>query len=46
MPAPTARWTAVPLPVLVVDIDASRPLLLPSRKHLLPFALAPPQPLA
>jgi hypothetical protein len=42
MPTATASWTAVPLPVIVVDVEASRPLLLPSRKHLLPFALAPP----
>lgn len=42
MPTTTASWTAVPLPVLVVDVAASRPLLLPPRKHLLPFALAPP----
>jgi len=42
MPTTPASWTAVPLPVVVVDVEASRPLLLPSRKHLLPFALAPP----
>jgi len=42
MPATTASWTAVPLPVVVVAVEASRPLLLPSRTHLLPFALAPP----
>jgi len=46
MPATTASWTAVPPPVVVVAVEASRPLLLPSRKHLLPFALAPPQLLA
>src|SRR6185437_16565861 len=46
MPATTASWTAVPLPVVVVAVEASRPLLLPSRTHLLPFALAPPQLLA
>src|ERR1041384_5476778 len=42
MPAPTASWTAVPRPVVVVAVDVSRPPLLPSRTHLLPFALAPP----
>jgi len=46
MPATTASWTAVSPPVVVVAVEASRPLLLPSRKHLLPFALAPPQLLA
>jgi len=46
MPATTASWTAVALPVLVVEVATSRPILLPARKHLLPFALAPPQPLA
>jgi hypothetical protein len=46
MPARAASWTAVPLPVLVVDVEVSHPLLLPSRKHLLPFALAPPLALA
>src|SRR2546425_7942679 len=45
MPTPTAMWTTVPLPVVVVGVAASHPLLLPSRKHLLPFALAPPHPL-
>jgi len=42
MPTPTARWTAVPLPVVVFEVQASHPLLLPVRKHLLPLALAPP----
>jgi|SRR6266571_8771854 len=42
MPATPASWTARPLPVVVVDVEASRLLLLPSRSHLLPFALAPP----
>jgi hypothetical protein len=42
MPAPTASWTAVPLPLVAVHVDAARPLLPPSRQHLLPFALAPP----
>src|SRR3954467_5636907 len=42
MPAPTASWTAVPLPVVVFEVEASRPLLLPVRKHLLPLALAHP----
>jgi hypothetical protein len=46
MPTLTASWTAVPPPVVVVAVEASSPLLLPSRKHLLPFALAPPQLLA
>jgi len=46
IPTTTANWTAAPLPVVVIDVEASRPLLLPSREHLLPFALAPPQLLA
>jgi len=45
MPTTTATWTAVSQPVVVVDVQAARPLLLPSRKHLRPFALAPPHPL-
>jgi len=39
---PTASWTADPLPVVLVDVAASRPILLPAREHFLPFALAPP----
>jgi hypothetical protein len=42
MPATTKRWIAVPRPVVVVAVEMSRPLLLPSRKHILPLALAPP----
>jgi hypothetical protein len=41
-PTRSTSWTAVPLPVLVVADEVSHPLVLPSRKHLLPFALAPP----
>ena len=43
LPAPVAGWTVTPLPMVVVDIDATRAQILPSRKRLLPFALAPPQ---
>jgi len=46
IPLTTSTWTAVPLPVVVSDVEASRPQLLPSRKRLLPFALAPPLALA
>ena len=42
MPTTTPRWIAVAQPIVVVGVEASRPLLLPSRKHALPFALAPP----
>jgi len=42
MPMTVSTWSAAPLPVVVVAVEASRPLLLPARKHLLPFALAPP----
>jgi hypothetical protein len=42
MPTTTARWIAVPRPLVVARVEASRPLLLPSRKHVLPLALAPP----
>jgi len=42
MPATTASWTAAPLPLVVVVVEAARPPLLPSPKHVLPFALAPP----
>jgi hypothetical protein len=42
MPATSASWTVSALPVVVVDVEALRPLLLPSREHLRPFALAPP----
>src|SRR5207249_1163817 len=45
MPTTTATWTAVSQPLVVVDVQAARPLLLTSRKHLRPFALAPPHPL-
>jgi hypothetical protein len=42
IPTTTSSWTAVPLPVVVVDVETSRRPLPPSRKRLLPFALAPP----
>lgn len=45
-PGPSACWAATPPPVLTVDVQAARTLFLPSRKHLLPFALAPPLSLA
>jgi len=42
MPRLAASWTAAPQPVLVVDVDVSRAGILPARKRLFPFALAPP----
>jgi hypothetical protein len=46
IPQATSSWTAIPLPAVGIDVEASRPLLLPARKHLLPLALAPPLALA
>jgi hypothetical protein len=43
MPATVSTWSAVPLPVIAVDVDADRATVLPSRKRFLPFALAPPR---
>src|SRR5712691_13329163 len=43
LPTISAGWVAAPLPVVAVDVEPGRSSLLPSRKHLLPFALAPPQ---
>ena len=42
IPTTVASWSAVPLPVVAVDVGADRETVLPSRKRLLPFALAPP----
>jgi len=42
LPTITVGWVAGPLPVVAVDVEPGRSGLLPSRKHLLPFALAPP----
>jgi hypothetical protein len=42
IPTTVSSWSAAPLPVIVVDVDADRSTVLPSRKRLLPFALAPP----
>ena len=42
MPRLQASWVAAPPPVFVVDVDDSRAVVIPARKRLLPFALAPP----
>jgi hypothetical protein len=42
VPHLAASWVAAPPPVLVVDVDLSSPGVIPIRKRLLPFALAPP----
>ena len=42
IPTTVSSWSAVPLPVIAVDVDADRSTVLPSRKRLLPFALGPP----
>jgi len=42
LPTISVSWVAAPLPVVAVDVEPSRSNFLPSRKHLLPFALAPP----
>src|SRR5438874_13161665 len=41
LPTISGGWVAAPLPVVMVDVEPSRATLLPSRQHLLPFALAP-----
>jgi hypothetical protein len=46
IPTTVSTWSAAPLPVIAVDVDADRATVLPSRKRFLPFALAPPQLLA
>jgi len=46
VPTPVSAWSARPLPVLFVDVATTYAVLLPSRKHFLPFALAPPLALA
>ena len=46
VPTTAPSWTAAPRLVITVNIATARPGPLPSRKRLLPFALAPPQPLA
>jgi len=42
IPPTVSSWSATPLPVIAVDVDVDRSTILPSRKRLLPFALAPP----
>jgi hypothetical protein len=42
IPTTVSSWSAAPLPVIAVDVDTDRSTVLPSRKRLLPFALAPP----
>jgi hypothetical protein len=43
IPTTASTWTAAPLPLVVADVETVHPHFLPSRKRLLPFALAPPQ---
>jgi len=42
LPMQVATWTGAPLAVVAVDLQVVHPRILPSRTHLLPFALAPP----
>ncbi|HYX82762.1 MAG TPA: hypothetical protein VE714_10245 [Gemmatimonadales bacterium] len=42
LPAAASHWTAVALPTVVISFEAIGAQLLPVRKHLLPFAQAPP----
>jgi hypothetical protein len=44
--AGAATWTAAPMPIQVTGIRSTWSVFLPPRKHLLPFALAPPPALA
>src|SRR3989442_1085484 len=46
VPTPFSALSARPLPVLFVDVATPFAVLRPSRKHFLPFALAPPLALA
>jgi len=46
IPTPPSSWTAVPLAIVVVDADPVYLPVLPARRRLLPFALAPPLALA
>lgn len=46
LPTPAPTPTVVPSPVLVVEVAPAHFVYLPSRLHLLPFALAPPHALA
>jgi hypothetical protein len=42
LPTPPAGWIAAARPVLTVGLESIQALVLPSRTHFLPFALAPP----
>ncbi|HET8713763.1 MAG TPA: hypothetical protein VFM23_08805 [Gemmatimonadales bacterium] len=42
LPAPQLGWTASLGPILMVSLDNRHDVVLPSRTHLLPFALPPP----
>lgn len=44
LPATTSSWTAAPAPILISGATPAPAGFLPSREHLLPFALAPPPP--
>jgi len=42
IPTTVSTWSAAALPVVALEGELARPRVLPSRKRLLPFALAPP----
>ncbi|PYO92865.1 MAG: hypothetical protein DMD62_11925 [Gemmatimonadetes bacterium] len=44
LPATASVWNAAPRQVRVIDPDLLNSIVLPSRKHILPIALAPPPP--
>jgi hypothetical protein len=46
LPLPSSGWSAVAAPVVAIDLSSAPPSFLPSRTHLLPFALGPPRALA
>ncbi|SRR6266699_3117117 len=46
LPTIAARWTSAPAPVVVAAVALPHVVLPQAPRHLLPFALAPPQPLA
>jgi hypothetical protein len=46
VPVSPSGWSSLAAPVLAVDLSAASSSFLPSRTHLLPFALGPPRALA
>ena len=42
LPTHVGVWTAVPSPVIALELESAHPAILPPRLRLLPFALAPP----